>query len=210
METINFLRLKTGDDIVSYVYYRNDEQVVLRDPMLIVMKPDYKSGNQIVGMDSWLPYQIMHSNEVFIKISDVLFISKPSAEFEEFYENTVDKIKVKEDDDKNEDESKLTSEEMLMILDAIENKEGLMHWLLTGAVGVGWTVELYSLVNSLSTYRMVNMSKHYINNADFCRALSEYKALVKDAKENDREKPAIPNYIGECFLKIAEHLSQKF
>ena len=127
METINFLRLKTGDDIVSYVYYRNDEQVVLRDPMLIVMKPDYKSGNQIVGMDSWLPYQIMHSNEVFIKISDVLFISKPSAEFEEFYENTVDKIKVKEDDDKNEDESKLTSEEMLMILDAIENKEGLMH-----------------------------------------------------------------------------------
>ena len=127
METINFLRLKTGDDIVSYVYYRNDEQVVLRDPMLIVMKPDYKSGNQIVGMDSWLPYQIMHSNEVFIKISDVLFISKPSAEFEEFYENTVDKIKVKEDDDKNEEESKLTSEEMLMILDAIENKEGLMH-----------------------------------------------------------------------------------
>ena len=74
---------------------------------------------------------------------------------------------------------------------------------------MGWTVELYSLVNSLSTYRMVNMSKHYINNADFCRALSEYKALVKDAKENDREKPAIPNYIGECFIKIAEGLSHK-
>jgi hypothetical protein len=53
------------------------------------------------------------------------------------------------------------------------------------------------------------MSKHYINNADFCRALSEYKASVKDAKENDREKPAIPNYIGECFIKIAEGLSHK-
>lgn len=128
METINFLRLKTGDDIVSYVYYRNDEQVVLRDPMLIVMKPDYKSGNQIVGMDSWLPFQIMQSNEVFIKISDVLFISKPSAEFEEFYENTVDKLRIKEEDEEGaEDASKLTSEEMLIILNAIENKEGVMH-----------------------------------------------------------------------------------
>lgn len=60
---------------------------------------------------------------------------------------------------------------------------------------------------------MVNMTtntkKHYINNADFCKALVEYKESVEAAKREHREKPNIPNYIGECFLKIAEGLSHK-
>lgn len=126
METVNFIRLKTGDDLISYMFHCSKEQVVLRDPMLIVMRPDYKSGNQIVGMDSWLPFQIMNSNEVSINLSDILFISKASAEFEEFYENTVDTLKKKEEE-KLDDENKLSTDEMLMILDAVENKEGIMH-----------------------------------------------------------------------------------
>jgi hypothetical protein len=60
---------------------------------------------------------------------------------------------------------------------------------------------------------MVNMTtntkKHYINNADFCKALVEYKESVEKAKKEHQEKPNIPNYIGECFLKIAEGLSHK-
>jgi hypothetical protein len=51
--------------------------------------------------------------------------------------------------------------------------------------------------------------KHYINNADFLAALVEYRKLCDDAKSNGKEDPRIPNYIGECFLKIAEHLSRK-
>lgn len=54
-----------------------------------------------------------------------------------------------------------------------------------------------------------NTKKHYINNADFCKALIEYKEAVSLAKKEHREKPNIPNYIGECFLKIAEGLSHK-
>ena len=51
--------------------------------------------------------------------------------------------------------------------------------------------------------------KHYINNADFLEALVEYKTKILEAKKNNTPEPAIPNYIGECFLKIAEHLSRK-
>lgn len=54
-----------------------------------------------------------------------------------------------------------------------------------------------------------NTSRHYINNADFCKALTEYKAKVLQAKQENKPKPKIPNYIGECFLKIAEGLSHK-
>jgi hypothetical protein len=51
--------------------------------------------------------------------------------------------------------------------------------------------------------------KHYVNNADFLQAIIEYRLKVKEAKETDEEKPRLSNYIGACFLKIAEHLSRK-
>jgi len=56
---------------------------------------------------------------------------------------------------------------------------------------------------------MTNTKKHYINNADFCKALVDYKEEVALAKKESRPKPIIPNYIGECFMKIAEGLSHK-
>ena len=51
--------------------------------------------------------------------------------------------------------------------------------------------------------------KHYINNEDFLKALVEYKEACKNAKKQKLPKPEIPNYIGECFMKIAEGLSHK-
>jgi len=55
------------------------------------------------------------------------------------------------------------------------------------------------------------MSKrnHYVNNADFLAALIKYHEDCDIAKRENKEEPAIPNYVGECFLKIAEHLSRK-
>jgi hypothetical protein len=52
-------------------------------------------------------------------------------------------------------------------------------------------------------------AKHYVNNADFLAALIGYRAACDAAKEAGKEEPIIPNYIGECFLKIANHLSRK-
>ena len=50
---------------------------------------------------------------------------------------------------------------------------------------------------------------HYVNNSDFYDALIIYKDQVREAANEDRPKPRIPNYIGECFLKISKHLSYK-
>jgi hypothetical protein len=51
--------------------------------------------------------------------------------------------------------------------------------------------------------------KHYINNQDFLTALTDYKASCFVATQENKPKPKIPNYIGECFMKIAEGLSHK-
>lgn len=51
--------------------------------------------------------------------------------------------------------------------------------------------------------------EHYINNADFLAALIEHKRKCIEAKELEKPEPKIPNYIGECFIMIAERLSRK-
>ena len=69
-------------------------------------------------------------------------------------------------------------------------------------------------------------SEHYVNNKEFLAALVEYRTNVElsyfkefgeDLCEKEKSerakswktKPPIPRYIGECFLKIANHLSFK-
>lgn len=50
---------------------------------------------------------------------------------------------------------------------------------------------------------------HYVNNKDFGKALEEYAIVVEKAKSENKPTPVVPNYIAECFLKIAEGLSHK-
>ena len=52
-------------------------------------------------------------------------------------------------------------------------------------------------------------SEHYVNNKDFLTALVKYREDVALAEIQGKTKPPIPRYIGECFLKIANHLSFK-
>ena len=51
--------------------------------------------------------------------------------------------------------------------------------------------------------------ENYVNNREFLDALMVYRQQVAAAKESGSPKPKVPNYIGECFLKIATHLSYK-
>ena len=52
-------------------------------------------------------------------------------------------------------------------------------------------------------------SEHYVNNKEFLAALIKYAEDKEIALLQDKPKPVIPRYIGECFLKIATHLSYK-
>ena len=50
---------------------------------------------------------------------------------------------------------------------------------------------------------------HYIDNKEFHKAMIAWKELCKEAEEAGEEKPQVTNYIGECFLKIANGLSYR-
>lgn len=56
---------------------------------------------------------------------------------------------------------------------------------------------------------MAKKREHYVNNKEFLSALIEYKKQVQAASIEERSRPRVSNYIGECFMKIAVHLSYK-
>lgn len=52
-------------------------------------------------------------------------------------------------------------------------------------------------------------TEYYVNNKDFLEAITVFKNKVREAEEQGKNRPRIPHYIGDCFLKIATHLSYK-
>ena len=51
--------------------------------------------------------------------------------------------------------------------------------------------------------------EHYVNNKDFLQEMIKYKEMCSKAEKRGRRQPPITNYMGECFLKIANHLSYR-
>ena len=51
--------------------------------------------------------------------------------------------------------------------------------------------------------------EHYVDNKKFLEEMKKYHKKVQSARKRNRKDPPITNYIGECFLKIANHLSYR-
>ena len=51
--------------------------------------------------------------------------------------------------------------------------------------------------------------QHYVDNKKFLDELVRYKERVEIAELRGKPKPLVNNYIGDCFLKIATHLSYR-
>jgi len=52
-------------------------------------------------------------------------------------------------------------------------------------------------------------SIHYVNNATFSQAVVDYVSYVEKCKKEQEPLPKVPDYIAQCFLRIAEGLSHK-
>tara|TARA_X000001036_G_scaffold418985_1_gene438380 strand:+ start:4674 stop:5213 length:540 start_codon:yes stop_codon:yes gene_type:complete len=72
------------------------------------------------------------------------------------------------------------------------------------------TIEAYSpILKGANMPRMKKKTEYYVNNKEFLEAITLYRNAVIKAREAEDPRPRVPNYIGECFLKIATHLSYK-
>ena len=53
------------------------------------------------------------------------------------------------------------------------------------------------------------LKPHYVDNRKFLQAMVDWRSKCEKASKLKRKDPAVTNYIGECFLKIANHLSYR-
>ena len=56
---------------------------------------------------------------------------------------------------------------------------------------------------------MKRAKQHYVNNKEFSQSVVDYVNTVNEAREAEKNEPVVTEYIGSCFLKIAEGLSHK-
>lgn len=52
-------------------------------------------------------------------------------------------------------------------------------------------------------------SIHYVNNAEFSQAVVDYVSNLEECRKEKLNLPKVPDYIAQCFLRIAEGLSHK-
>ena len=88
MEIIKILRLVTGEDIICYIE-RHKEEVIVRSPMVLYIKTDSRSGNELLSLNNWLPFSILKGNETVVYVKDIICVMEPSKELIEYYENSV-------------------------------------------------------------------------------------------------------------------------
>jgi hypothetical protein len=53
------------------------------------------------------------------------------------------------------------------------------------------------------------VSTHYVDNKQLFKVIVDYHERVKQSKADNKPKPEIPRYVGECILMIANRLSTK-
>ena len=56
---------------------------------------------------------------------------------------------------------------------------------------------------------MKKVPQHYVDNVRLYTELKKYKTAVNKAKAKKKTPPGVSDYVGECFLQIATHLSHR-
>lgn len=58
--------------------------------------------------------------------------------------------------------------------------------------------------------RKKKTTNEYVDNAKLYLEMVRYKKAIEDAEKEGKERPRIPEYVGECIWKIANNLSLNF
>lgn len=122
MEAVKIVRLKSGEDIICYIEQVDKMNFIVREPMVVLTKQDFKNDKHVIMMNHWLPVPLIRHNEAFIMESEIITMLEPTSEFSSYYENSVNAMKQYLDSDtssSDEEENSLSKEEMLMMLESV-------------------------------------------------------------------------------------------
>lgn len=131
MNNVKLVRLQNGSDIISVTEEIMEGHYLLTNPMVYDVTDRGMTSHIILSF--FLPVQLVEKNEVILSSKDILFITTPSGDFAEYYENSVDNlIKMDaEDGFEKEVQSELNDKIKSLIVQAfneMEPEEKTIHW----------------------------------------------------------------------------------
>jgi len=102
MSNVKLVRLQNGSDIIGVTEEIMEGHYLLINPMLY----DVTNRGAIshIMLKFFLPIQLVERNEVILNNKDIIFITTPSEEFVEYYENSVENLKRMETEDSFQEE----------------------------------------------------------------------------------------------------------
>lgn len=130
MEAVKVLRLKSGEDIIAYLEQVDKLNFIVREPMVVFVKSDMKSGKQNIIMNHWLPVPVIRNNEAFLTESEIVTILEPTTEFSEYFENAVDaiaKAKNMSEELADNNEEEMSEDLKTMMLDSVGPDISIVH-----------------------------------------------------------------------------------
>ena len=130
MTNVKIVRLQNGTDVIANVEEILEGQYLVTDPMIF----DVTNRGSVshIMLSFFLPIQLVQKNEIVLSSKDILFITSPSDDFIEYYENSVDNLKKMdaESEFENEVQSELQDKIKSLIVQAfneMEPEEGTIH-----------------------------------------------------------------------------------
>lgn len=134
MNNTRIVRLQNGCDIIAAVDEIMEGQYILNSPMEFEIQHN-RAGTAHIVMQSFLPENLVKTNEVMLDKKDIVFITIPSDDFTEYYET---QVLEKAESEKEKDISKydeqlqeeMTNRAMQIMLEAFEHlnpEEPVLH-----------------------------------------------------------------------------------
>ena len=113
---IKIIRMSSGEDVICSLTDNKDGNYVFVEPMTVMVR---QRGNQMgLIMAHWLPVSIINKNETKVNHKDILTIFEPNEDLEEYYMNTV--VRLREVLKAKEVADKMSDEEIMDVMEALE------------------------------------------------------------------------------------------
>lgn len=94
---IKILRLKNGEEIISYVEI-GKKSTRMFHPLNIYIEFNLKKNSQQLVLSYWLPRNLIEENSAEIPNSEILLFLEPKKEFKEYYLNFLNGIEEENED----------------------------------------------------------------------------------------------------------------
>jgi hypothetical protein len=118
MGHIKFVRLRSGEDIISFVEKDlKSDTIRLTYPLNVLLTFNTKEDTQEMMLSFWLPLNLLENNFAVLPLSEVLLLLEPKQDFKEYYLNFLNDFEFEK-----EEKTEIDKKDIKLMLEGMDAK----------------------------------------------------------------------------------------